>query len=425
MRILHISDLHYGFHHWLETPAVDGAAHVRTLVRALSNCLERQDRIDAVVVSGDVTQRGAETEFRIAATELRQLANSLGLREKDIVVTPGNHDIDWNISKSDPKKRFDPWRAFLNDLYTPDLAARLYPPNSPGFATVHSFAEQEVAIATLSSCLFENHQDHYGYVGRAQLDRLASLLVDAPRWRIVATHHHLLPTPAEAVPADPASGAATVIDVSVIRDGGVILQELGSLGVRAVLHGHKHDPVQRYHAFMRTPGAGVLLLGAGSAGVKHEELPPGRSHHAQIITVDHRGVPFVQELTEKNYQWSLGQQELLYECYDELADLRSELSARKMGKGGKGRTLLDLVHAAAGALKGNLDNVSARDLMESIERNASKSQVESAYWWLIVLGILRFKDVEYWWDEEDWEGSVDRTSIARRGQMLLHQLARR
>ena len=81
--LLHISDLHFG-KPFLPDVAEAVVEHSRSLAP------------DVVVVSGDLTQRAREEQFRQAAEYLERF-------ERPVVVTPGNHDV--------PFYRF--WERFL------------------------------------------------------------------------------------------------------------------------------------------------------------------------------------------------------------------------------------------------------------------------------------------------------------------------
>lgn len=75
--LLHVSDTHFG----TEQPAV---------VEALLT-MARQQQPDAVVLSGDITQRARPAQFRAA----RAFVDRLGL---PVLAIPGNHDIAlWNV----------------------------------------------------------------------------------------------------------------------------------------------------------------------------------------------------------------------------------------------------------------------------------------------------------------------------------------
>src|SRR5688572_7574245 len=89
--VLHLSDIH-------RTP--DDRSSNDSILLALerdleTNVLPEVGSIDAVVVSGDVTQSAEPAQYAEAETFLRQLLDSLGLETTRLLVVPGNHDVHW------------------------------------------------------------------------------------------------------------------------------------------------------------------------------------------------------------------------------------------------------------------------------------------------------------------------------------------
>lgn len=98
LQILQISDLHFG------TPFDPVVAE--SLVEATKNL-----RLDALVVSGDLTQRARREQFLAASDFLRRLPDVPRL------VVPGNHDVPlYNIAR----RLMDPLRNY-KDCINPDL----------------------------------------------------------------------------------------------------------------------------------------------------------------------------------------------------------------------------------------------------------------------------------------------------------------
>ncbi len=159
MRILHLSDLHFG-RFFLEDVA--------------QNLVERAHDInpDAIVISGDLTQRARAEEFAPCVTFLDQLP----ARPK--VVVPGNHDVPlYNI-----------WQRLLAPL-------EMYNTYVGSYAT--SFIDDNVCIIGLDSTnprgAFVN-----GRIGRQQLNYCHEefgKLASNDSWRVLVMHHHLLPPP--------------------------------------------------------------------------------------------------------------------------------------------------------------------------------------------------------------------------------------
>jgi len=207
MRIVHLSDLHFGHH---DTALAEG----------LADDVAAQDP-SLVVVSGDFTQRGTRAEFEQAQQFMRSLS-------APTFAVPGNHDI--------------PERNVLARLFAPYALYRKY--ISP---ELEPFVELEgVAIAGLKTsrrARFELDWSH-GTIGKAQLRRLETTFKRASSgaMRIVVAHHPLI-EPEQAV-QNP---------VRPVRRASSALKLFQQMGVRMVLSGHFHlSYVRRF-----SPGDGV------------------------------------------------------------------------------------------------------------------------------------------------------------------------
>jgi 3',5'-cyclic AMP phosphodiesterase CpdA len=147
--IVHISDVHFG-----RTQEI--------AVKALTNAV-KELHPDAVVVSGDLTQRARRREFEHARAFLD------GLPEPQIVV-PGNHDVPMHIVA-----RF----ASALDNYRQYISADLQP----------FYQDEEVAIAGLNTARSLTIKG--GRVNLRQMERVESTLGVAPSnlIKILVTHH--------------------------------------------------------------------------------------------------------------------------------------------------------------------------------------------------------------------------------------------
>ena len=114
IHILHVSDLHLGddaladvYRTQLETDLIQELG-----VR----------RLEYLVISGDVANRSTEEEYRAVFALLDGLVKRFGLDANRVMIVPGNHDLNWGISK-----KAYPF-VYRDDLPTP-LPAR---PGHPG-----------------------------------------------------------------------------------------------------------------------------------------------------------------------------------------------------------------------------------------------------------------------------------------------------
>ncbi len=155
--LLHLSDLHFG------KPFLPEVAEA-----VLTQSRELQP--DVVVVSGDLTQRARDEQFR-------QVARYLERFQAPVAVTPGNHDV--------PFYRF--WERFLAPYrhYRRHISADVN--------TVTEVAGLVIVALNSSRRLTLTN----GRIRRSQLDFASRAFTDAADGtvRIVVTHHHLAPPP--------------------------------------------------------------------------------------------------------------------------------------------------------------------------------------------------------------------------------------
>ena len=84
MRILHLSDVHFG---WPAVPAQADAVEA----------MAQHEHFDVVAISGDLAQRARAGEFQRAAVFLRDITRPFppGGAAPAVIMVPGNHDVAW------------------------------------------------------------------------------------------------------------------------------------------------------------------------------------------------------------------------------------------------------------------------------------------------------------------------------------------
>ena len=93
---VHLSDIHFGQESGGRTRIHEDVKEcliedVKLLMRSTEN-----RRAAGIIVTGDIAARGQRCEYQAAATWLDRVALAAGCRVSDILVVPGNHDIDRN-----------------------------------------------------------------------------------------------------------------------------------------------------------------------------------------------------------------------------------------------------------------------------------------------------------------------------------------
>lgn len=243
--ILHISDLHFG---WPYVPEVGDAVH-----RAIDETAP-----DAVVVSGDLVQRG---DFERLWLEAKRF---LARITRPKLVIPGNHDIPlWN-----PLRRLlAPFTHFRRHI-APELDPVLHLPGA--------------VIAGISTPRFWTVD--LGFVSRGQLARVRRAFEAATpgALRVVTMHHGLVPQARAGLARHHVRGHARAA------------RELAAMGADVVLSGHNHYP----HVVEILPdGAGRAIVCAQAGTACSKRLRPAKGCVPQSVSiVRSRGRRFSVEL---------------------------------------------------------------------------------------------------------------------------------
>ncbi len=221
-QILHISDLHFG-------PPL-----VLNVAEALIDCAS-QLRFDAVVVSGDLTQRARREQF-LAARDFMQC-----LPEVPRLVIPGNHDVPlYHLAR----RLLDPHRNY-REVIDSDLNPVL---TLPGAVIVG--LDSTAPRSAISN----------GCIHAWQLDHCAEAFAKAPPHaaRIVVAHHHFAPAP------------DYLRDSSMPRSKRAMMRFV-ELGVDLILGGHLHrtyigNSLDFYPGTHRDRGIVIVQCGTSTSG---------------------------------------------------------------------------------------------------------------------------------------------------------------
>lgn len=226
-RLFHISDVHFG---------VEDRAALDAVSRAVAD-----ERPNAVVCTGDLTQRAKHSEYAAA----REWLTGLGV---PVVMEPGNHDMPY----------FNPWERFT-DPFRRYEALRAAVPGG--------FSSDDVVLVPLRTTVRAQRRFPWsdGVVKPAALaqtlDALAGLKGD-PRTRIVIGHHPLLGP--EGARGNPTIG------------GDAAFAALADAGADAVISGHVHVPFDQLR--LSATGKRLRMIGTGtlSTRLRHGAPPSWR-----------------------------------------------------------------------------------------------------------------------------------------------------
>jgi small GTP-binding protein len=302
LRILHMSDLHF-------QPEVDVKTHLRPLVEDLRDRKEGLgfDRLDYLVISGDMSHRALPEELEAAHQFTSGLIETFGLTAQRCIFVPGNHDLSWDeeVYRWQPRRQTDSrklkpesfvaqgdillvrdeerypsrFRNFSRFFFHP-LVQLEYPQSFEEQGQSYLFPEAGLQFLAFNSCweIDEWFRDraslHPGAVARS-LERAGEQVEremgsGASVLRIGVWHH-------------PVTGSD-----KIERDA--FLGQLRKAGVRLALHGHVHE--DRADVVNYLHPRRIHVAGAGAFGAPTSQRPESTPRLYNVLEVDrdHRWV---------------------------------------------------------------------------------------------------------------------------------------
>ena len=222
-RLFHVSDIHFGVEHhdallWFEDAV-------------------QTEKPDAVICTGDLTQRATHKQFEQA----RKFFSGLGT---PVTLEPGNHDMPYyNLWErfTQPYKRYgalaDAVGAVLELEHMLVIPLKTTVRAQPRFPWSDGYVRKEALAETVG-----------------MLERMVS----DPRYKVVSCHHPLLP--AVQGMKNPTIG------------GDLAFAAIAEAGAQAILTGHVHVPFDLVRASGNRP---VRMIGAGTLSTRLRGAEPG------------------------------------------------------------------------------------------------------------------------------------------------------
>lgn len=281
--VLHLSDLHFG----TEDDAVNWHSQLAEDLHHELGCT----RLDAIIISGDITNRADEKEFKAARLLLDSVCKEFGLDVRQVALVPGNHDLSWRAAKKaytcfwrddrqqhdlregtyiedneiiairdeeEYKQRFAGFSAFYKEL-----KGNPYALDYEDQYTLDYFPELNLLVLGLNSAWELDHR----YTSRASIHPLAvSNALEAIRQRPeyasclkLAVWHHPLHSEAE--------------DRIKVAD---FMDRLAVGNFRIALHGHIHKAESSAYIYdYSRRGRKLDVIAAGTFGAPVKEWVPG------------------------------------------------------------------------------------------------------------------------------------------------------
>lgn len=170
VQILHLSDLHFG--------SLAEIEQIESLERTIPDL-----RPDAIVISGDLSQRARHGEFQ-RARALAQVA----ARTAPVLVIPGNHDVCWWVRPLVPFAK-GPLYAKYGRYFGADVAPTLTLPGAliASACTSHGAAWGSLTLRVRDIAV-------KGHLPKREIERVRTLFAAARpgQARVLVVHHNVL-----------------------------------------------------------------------------------------------------------------------------------------------------------------------------------------------------------------------------------------
>jgi 3',5'-cyclic AMP phosphodiesterase CpdA len=251
-------------------------AHPIELAERLIEDLSNQ-KLDHVMVTGDLTNLSLPGEFQRAAKLLRLLGGF-----DELTVIPGNHDV--YTKGAELAGRF---QGYFADLLWPDTT----PVEERVFPVVKDLGP--ISVFALSSAIATAPLIAWGEVSEAQLRTLERELTAPSRqgqFKVVLVHHNLhhVSSPWKQYS-------------SRLRNAEALIEVCTRHGVDLVLHGHTHG-AHRFTA--ERSGKSVTVIGCGSSTQMSPD--PRKVARYNIYSVSQKQLKVrtrVYDLVERRFGW--------------------------------------------------------------------------------------------------------------------------
>ena len=258
MKIALISDIHYGALSTTTDFAIEGEPlkigsiqNEKSLYQGLVDVL-REEQPDYLFVAGDITSSGSPLEFKYCQQKILELGQGSNIKEENIIYCLGNHDIDWRITKLVDEYKSNPDinyshedMTYINENY--NKLAYSWPKSENMISQYYSdeyelpltgaIEKDDCIVFVLNSGhLCTNDQKYkHGCLSASQFDWFKNTIKkyeQSDKAKFVLLHHHPCNYPY------PITG----LDISMLEEGGELIQLCGESGIDLILHGHRHHP---------------------------------------------------------------------------------------------------------------------------------------------------------------------------------------
>lgn len=310
INILHLSDLH-----------LESVSQAQIFRTQLESDLKKELKIghlDYLVISGDVSGHSIEMEYSAAFSFVDGFVKHFGLNPDRIIIVPGNHDINWDISESsyeliskrklpsgipaekcidagdagtavrNDEKYKERFSQFNNHFYHKIYSNSEYPQNYEQQTQIFERNEDNIFFLGLNSCWqIDHHFTNRVSINNTALALALEKLQDEKynHWLKIMVCHH------------PPTGKEMLEDS--------FMEQLAVNGFQICLHGHIHE--SKENSFKYDKNREIRIIGAGTFGASAKEQVPGIPLQYNLLTLNPQNgemIVHTRKKEKKDGSWS-------------------------------------------------------------------------------------------------------------------------
>lgn len=266
IKILHLSDLHF-------TDEKSMNDHYFCLKLDLKSNF-KVDKINYLIISGDVSDRPQEDMYKVAVSFIKNLAKEFGICKEHIILVPGNHDCNRDISKEayncdgeviDINKYNERYLGYSKYFYEL-IKERTYPMNPEKQFEDFLFEEDGFCVLGLNSCSKIDHKNQAASsICMEAIQNSDTVWYEKEKYVKMAVWHH------------PISGWAAIQDTT-------FMEILASAGFKVCFHGHIHEA--QNDLFTYDTSRSVKMIGAGTFGAVQKDRGDGIPRQYNMVELD-------------------------------------------------------------------------------------------------------------------------------------------
>lgn len=267
LKILHLSDLHF--------VDQDKMEHHYFFLKLDLELNFKIKKIDYLVISGDVCDRPVEQMYKVAVSFVQILIKEFDIPIDHIILVPGNHDCDREISKEgydsksekiiDQDKYNNRYIGYSKYFYEP-IKGKSYPMQPSEQFEDFIFNEDSLCFLGLNSCWKIDHKyPKCSSICMKAIQNSKTIWLDTNDYVKLAVWHH------------PLLGEASIEDIT-------FMDTLASAGFSASFHGHIHEA--KNELFTYDAYHSIKMIGAGTFGAVQKERGDGIPRQYNLIELD-------------------------------------------------------------------------------------------------------------------------------------------